>query len=78
MSIQKKDDDEEALIRFSLDPFANQGTKLKEQVDRFSQAGCTKPAVQHCLGILEAFRDDFDKGFLDAKNSLQALTFSLN
>jgi hypothetical protein len=48
-----------------LDPFANQGTKLKEQVDRFSQAGGTKPNVQHCLGILEAFRDDFDKGFLD-------------
>jgi hypothetical protein len=55
-----------------------QHIQLKEQVDRFSQAGCTKPAVQHCLGILEAFRDDFDKGFLDAKNSLQALTFSLN
>jgi len=46
-------------------PFAKQGTKLKEQVDVFSKTGGKKPDVEYCLGILEAFRDDFERGFLD-------------
>jgi len=46
-------------------PFTKQGTKLKEQVDLFSKTGGKKPEVKYCLGILEAFRDDFHKGFLD-------------
>ena len=46
-------------------PLFSQGTNLKEQVDAFSEAGGKKPEVEYCLGILEAFRDDFAKGFLD-------------
>jgi hypothetical protein len=46
-------------------PFAKQGTKVKEQVDVFSKTGGKKPEVEYCIGILEAFRDDFDRGFLD-------------
>jgi hypothetical protein len=48
-----------------LDPFAKQGTKLKEQADRFSKATGKKPEVEYCLGVLEAFRDSLEKGFLD-------------
>src|SRR6266849_2006827 len=48
-----------------LAPFAKKGTKAKEQIDVFTNTGGKKPEVQYCLGILEAFRDDFDKGFLD-------------
>lgn len=48
-----------------LGPFASRDAKIKEQVDVFTQTGGKKGEVQYCLGILEAFRDDFDKGFLD-------------
>ena len=30
-----------------------------------ADASDTKMGVQFCLGILEAFRDDFERGFLD-------------
>jgi hypothetical protein len=46
-------------------PFVKEGTKLKEQIDLFSNASGQKPQVEYCLGILEALRDDFQKGFLD-------------
>jgi hypothetical protein len=48
-----------------FDPFAKPGTKLMGQIDIFAKAGGPKPEVEYCLGILEAFRDDLDKGFLD-------------
>ena len=48
-----------------LAPFAKKGTKAKEQIDVFTKTGGKKPEVQYCLGILEAFRDDFNRGFLD-------------
>jgi hypothetical protein len=47
-----------------FDTFTKQGTKLKERVDEFSHASDTT-GVKFCLGILEAFREDFDQGFLD-------------
>jgi hypothetical protein len=48
-----------------FDTFTKQGTKLKERVDEFSHASDGKMGVQFRLGILEAFRDDFEQGFLD-------------
>ncbi len=48
-----------------FDTFTKQGTKLKERVDEFSHASDSKMGVQVRLGILEAFRDDFEQGFLD-------------
>jgi hypothetical protein len=48
-----------------IDTFTKQGTKLKERVDEFSHASDSKTGVQFRLGILEAFRDDFEQGFLD-------------
>jgi len=48
-----------------FDKFTKQGTKLKERVDEFSHARNSKMGVQVRLGILEAFRDDFEQGFLD-------------
>lgn len=46
-------------------PFAKEGSQIREQAEQFSGTGSTKPQVRYALGILEAFRDDFDKGFLD-------------
>ena len=48
-----------------FDSFTKPGTKLKERVDEFSHASNSKMGVQVRLGILEAFRDDFEQGFLD-------------
>jgi hypothetical protein len=48
-----------------FDTFTKQGTKLKERVDEFSHASDSKIGVQFRLGILEAFREDFEQGFLD-------------
>jgi hypothetical protein len=48
-----------------LTPFAARGEKINEQIDVFTSTGGKKGEVQYCLGILEALRDDFDKGFLD-------------
>jgi len=48
-----------------FDTFTKKGTKLKERVDEFSHASASKMGVQVRLGILEAFRDDFEQGFLD-------------
>jgi len=45
--------------------FIKQGTKLKERVDEFSDASDSMMGVQFLLGILEAFRDDFEHVFLD-------------
>jgi hypothetical protein len=46
-------------------PFAKHNSRVKEQVDVFFQSGGKKPEVEYCLGILDAFRDDFERGFLD-------------
>jgi hypothetical protein len=46
-------------------PFVVKGTNLDKQVDVFRQTSGKKPEVQRALGILEAFRDDLEKGFLD-------------
>ncbi|HZM06194.1 MAG TPA: DUF4145 domain-containing protein [Candidatus Saccharimonadales bacterium] len=46
-------------------PLVSKGTKLYGQVDLFGSTTGGKPKMQKALGILEAFRDDFDKGFLD-------------
>jgi hypothetical protein len=46
-------------------PFLVKGTNLDKQVDSFSHTSGKKPDVQRALGILEAFRDDLEKGFLD-------------
>jgi hypothetical protein len=48
-----------------FDKFTKHGTKLKERVDEFCHASDSKTGVQVRLGILEAFRDDFEQGFLD-------------
>ena len=48
-----------------LTPFIAAGGKIKEQVDVFTETSGKKPETQYCLGILEALRDDFEKGFLD-------------
>jgi hypothetical protein len=48
-----------------LTPFVACGEKIKEQVDVFTSTSGKKPETQYCLGILEALRDDFEKGFLD-------------
>jgi hypothetical protein len=46
-------------------PLVSKGTKLFGQIDLFASTTGEKPKMQKALGILEAFRDDFDKGFLD-------------
>ena len=46
-------------------PLVSKGTKLYGQIDLFGSTTGEKPKMQRALGILEAFRDDFDKGFLD-------------
>lgn len=46
-------------------PFVVKGTNLEKQVSLFSQTSGKKPEVQRALGILEAFREDLEKGFLD-------------
>jgi hypothetical protein len=48
-----------------FDPFVKPGSKLKERVDEFSRASDSKMGIQVRLGMLEAFRDDFEQGFLD-------------
>ena len=48
-----------------LQPFAEHGSHSKGQIDLIATTNGEKPRVEYCLGILEAFRDDFDKGFLD-------------
>jgi len=48
-----------------FDPIAMIGAKLKEQIDLFAKAGGSKAEAAYSLGILEAVRDDFEKGFLD-------------
>ena len=63
--------DEQSLAKWKTNcltvfhPFARKGTKLYEQIDEFSETSGEKPHVERALGILEAFRDDLDKGFLD-------------
>ncbi|SDT93188.1 protein of unknown function [Verrucomicrobium sp. GAS474] len=49
-----------------FDPFVKSDSKFGQQIDIFSKAGGKKPEVQYSLGILEAFRDDLEKGFLDS------------
>jgi hypothetical protein len=46
-------------------PFVVKGTNLEKQVDVFSKTSGEKPEVQRALGILEAFRENLEKGFLD-------------
>jgi hypothetical protein len=46
-------------------PFATNGTRLDKQVEAFSETTGEKPSIERALGILEAFRDDLEKGFLD-------------
>ena len=46
-------------------PLVSKGTKLYGQIDLFSSTTGEKPKMQKALGILEAFRDDLEKGFLD-------------
>jgi hypothetical protein len=48
-----------------LQPLVSYGTRLHDQVDQFSSATGEKPKMQRALGILEALRDDLEKGFLD-------------
>lgn len=48
-----------------LHPLVGKGTKLHGQVDILGNATGEKPKMQKALGILEALRDDLDKGFLD-------------
>jgi hypothetical protein len=48
-----------------LEPFASKGGNIKQQVDVLTKANGEKPKVQSALGVLEALRDDFEKGFLD-------------
>jgi hypothetical protein len=48
-----------------LHPLVGKGSKLCGQVELLSSATGEKPKIQKALGILEAFRDDLDKGFLD-------------
>jgi hypothetical protein len=46
-------------------PLVSKGTKLYGQIDLFGSTTGEKPKMQKALGILEAFRDDLEKGFLD-------------
>jgi hypothetical protein len=48
-----------------LEPFGRQGTRLKEQLDFFAQVDGNKRDLESCVGILEALREDLEKGFLD-------------
>ena len=48
-----------------LQPFAQHGGHSKGQIDLIARTNGEKPKVEYCLGILEAFRDDFAKGFLN-------------
>jgi hypothetical protein len=45
-------------------PLVSKGTKLYGQIDLFSSTTGEKTEMQIALGILEGFRDEFDKGFL--------------
>jgi hypothetical protein len=47
-----------------LEPFVGPGN-IGKQVETIAKATGEKPKVQAALGVLEALRDDFDKGFLD-------------
>jgi hypothetical protein len=51
-----------------LDPFGREGTKLKEQLDFFAHVTGNKHELEGCVGILEALREDLEKGFLDNLN----------
>ena len=55
----------ETICLTLFDTFTRQGSKLKERVDEFSHSSDTKMGVQVRLGILEAFRGNFEQGFLD-------------
>jgi hypothetical protein len=46
-------------------PFASKGKESHGQIDLFGSTTGEKPKMQRALGILEAFRDDLEKGFLD-------------
>ena len=48
-----------------LRPFVASSAHAKGQVDIIDETSGKRPAVEYCLGILEAFRDDFERGFLD-------------
>jgi hypothetical protein len=48
-----------------IQPLVSEGTKLYDQIDLFASTTGEKPKMQKALGILEAFRDDLEKGFLD-------------
>src|SRR5208282_4044493 len=55
----------ETICLTLFDTFTRQGSKLKERVDEFSHARHGKTGVQFRLGVLEAFCDNFEQGFLD-------------
>ena len=46
-------------------PFSVKGTTMAKQIDLFTHTTGEKPSFQRALGILEAFKDDLEQGFLD-------------
>src|ERR1700678_464155 len=48
-----------------LTPFAAKGSHAHDQIDVITNTGGKKHQVEYSLGIVEALRDDFSKGFLD-------------
>src|SRR5260370_5427981 len=48
-----------------LEPLTKQGTSLKEQVNSLGQSGKSKSEVESFVGVLEALREDLERGFLD-------------
>jgi hypothetical protein len=48
-----------------LTPFAAKGSHAHDQIDVIANTGGKKHQVEYSLGIVEALRDDFSKGFLD-------------
>ncbi len=44
----------------------SKGGELAGRVQAFNKAKATKPYVEFCLGILEAFKGDFERGFFDS------------
>ncbi len=48
-----------------LSPLAPNNKFLSERIEVFTKTSGKKPDVKYCLGILEAFQSDYERGFLD-------------
>lgn len=55
----------ETQVLTLLQPFIQEGTKLKEQVDQLGYLGKSRDEVLTFVGVLRGLREDLERGFLD-------------